>query len=214
MTQYLRNFCPLICLFIVLAGSVPAYSQQDHHVSMKFDRTGMVMNQNHTELPRDCDQVSGEVEFVVHVGSSYAEEFPETVFGMSQHEYNVAPCSLVTITMINEDQVRHQWMLHGLPRYLYPQGMFHLEAAGGESQTGSFIVPSDDRTYLVHCDMTQHMEKGMKGQLVVGAGSGDLWSVPGVSRGFKQPGINNALGISLVFSMGLMSLLVMMFLKQ
>ena len=72
-------------------------------------------------------------------------------------------------------------MIHGLPRYLYPGGMFHLEAAGGETRTGTFIVPSDDRTYLVHCDMPQHMEKGMKAQLVVGRGSGDLWSIPSVS---------------------------------
>ncbi|MCZ6711949.1 MAG: copper oxidase, partial [Gammaproteobacteria bacterium] len=55
---------------------------------------------------------------------------------------------------------------------------------GGEQQTGTFIVPSDDRTYLVHCDMAQHMENGMKGQLKVGAGSGDLWAVPGVSADF------------------------------
>ena len=53
-------------------------------------------------------------------------------------------------------------MVHGLPRYLYPGGMFHLEANGGDSQTGTFIVPSDARTYLVHCDLPQHMEKGMK----------------------------------------------------
>ena len=29
--------------------------------------------------------------------------------------------------------------------------------------------------------MTQHMEKGMKAQLIIGSGSGDLWSIPGVS---------------------------------
>jgi hypothetical protein len=30
------------------------------------------------------------------------------------------------------------------------------------------------------------MEKGMKGQMKVGRGSGDLWSIPGISSGFKQ----------------------------
>ena len=30
------------------------------------------------------------------------------------------------------------------------------------------------------------MEKGMKAQLKVGKGSGDLWSIPGVSNGFRQ----------------------------
>jgi hypothetical protein len=105
---------------------------------------------------------------------------------MDQHEYQVEPCSRITVTFVNEDEVRHQWMIHGLPRYLYPGGMFHLEAAGGHSQTGTFIVPSDNKTYLVHCDMSQHMEKGMKAQLKVGKGSGDLWAIPGVSKGFIQ----------------------------
>ena len=52
--------------------------------------------------------------------------------------------------------------------------------------TGTFIVPADDRTYLLHCDLAQHTEKGMKGQLVVGRGSGDLWSVKGVSDAFER----------------------------
>jgi hypothetical protein len=52
--------------------------------------------------------------------------------------------------------------------------------------TGTFIVPGEDQTYLVHCDMAQHMEKGMRGQLVVGEGSGDLWNVAGVSDEFYR----------------------------
>ena len=52
--------------------------------------------------------------------------------------------------------------------------------------TGTFIVPGDDQTYLIHCDLAQHMEKGMKGQLKVGGGDGDLWAVPGVSSGFLR----------------------------
>jgi hypothetical protein len=34
--------------------------------------------------------------------------------------------------------------------------------------------------------MAQHMEKGMRGQLVVGKGSGDLWSITGVSDQFYR----------------------------
>ncbi len=92
----------------------------------------------------------------------------------------------MNVTFINEDEVRHQWMVHGLPKYLYPAGMFHIEASGGTSQSGTFIVPAEARTYLIHCDMAQHMEKGMRGQLVVGAGSGDLWGVPQVSDAFLR----------------------------
>ncbi|MDP1930075.1 MAG: multicopper oxidase domain-containing protein [Gammaproteobacteria bacterium] len=156
----------------------------DHN--MKFDDAGMVMNSNADVLPQDCESISEDVEFVVYAGVDYALSAAGRTFGYSEHEYHVPPCSRVTIHFYNEDQVRHQWMLHGLPRYLYPQGMFHLEASGGQHVMGTFIVPSDDATYLIHCDITQHMEKGMKAQLVVGAGSGDLWSVPGVSADFNH----------------------------
>ena len=197
------------------ANSGPAAASSVHTHSgpasgMKFDRTGMVMNHNTSELPRDCTGIGAEHSFEVRVGTQYAN-YPGTVYGMSLHELTVEPCSRVTVTLINDDQVRHQWMLHGLPTYLYPQGMFHLEAAGGQSQTGTFIVPSGNQTYLVHCDMTQHMEKGMKGQLVVGSGSGDLWSVPGISANFLHKRSITPLGVALVLSMAVMSFLVVVF---
>lgn len=164
-----------------------AQTHQDHAGHrMQFDASGMVMNSNSSELPRGCSAISRDHEFEVSAGTEFATRYPGSTYAMSQHEYTVEPCSRVTVTFINTDEVRHQWMVHGLPRYLYPQGMFHLEAAGGARQTGTFIVPSDNRTYLVHCDIPQHMEKGMKGQLIVGSGSGDLWAVPGISRAFNN----------------------------
>lgn len=184
MTSLGPTVCRLLSVTLLLAaGPAVVDAQMDHedHQGMRRDETGMVMNANRSTLPRDCDDISREHEFTVRAGTAYAEGRPGTVFGMSEHEYQVEPCSRVTVTFINEDDVRHQWMVHGLPSYLYPGGMFHLEAAGGHSQTGTFIVPGDDRTYLVHCDMAQHMEKGMKAQLKVGAGSGDLPSIPTVS---------------------------------
>ena len=59
--------------------------------------------------------------------------------------------------------------------------MFHLEANGGFQRTGTFILPGGNSTLLVHCDVSQHMETGLKGQLRVGKGRGNLSSVPGVS---------------------------------
>lgn len=165
-----------------------AYQQLNGHKhhNMTLDKGGLVMNSNRERLPPDCEQPSRDYEFTVYAGTEFAADYPGTIFGFSRHEILVEPCSRITITFINKDDVRHQWMLHGLPRYLYPGGMFHLEAAGGTTRTGTFIVPGDDKTYLVHCDMAQHMEKGMKAQLKVGKGSGDLWSVPGISSGFIQ----------------------------
>ena len=72
-------------------------------------------------------------------------------------------------------------MIHGLPGYLYPDGMFHLELNGTGQLQASLILPSQKKTYLVHCELPQHMEKGMKAQLKVDGGDGDLPSIPGIS---------------------------------
>jgi len=181
----------IICIFVLGFICTEQAEAQDQHArhqrhNMTLDSSGMVMNSNHHRLPQDCEKLGRDYHFKVYAGTKFAADYPGTVFAMSQHEYQVEPCSRITVTFVNEDEVRHQWMIHGLPRYLYPGGMFHLEAAGGHSQTGTFIVPGDDKTYLVHCDMAQHMEKGMKAQLKVGKGSGDLWAIPGVSSGFIQ----------------------------
>jgi plastocyanin len=171
-----------LILPLMLALSV-AKSQTDHAYQhdMAVDSQGAVMNQNRAELPRDCKAISAEYHFSVYGGKDYAQSEPGMIFGWSTHELAVEPCSRIEITFINEDAVRHQWMVHGLPRYLYPAGMFHIEAEGGQSRTGTFIVPAENRNYLIHCDMAQHMEKGMRGQLIVGSGSGDLWGVRGSS---------------------------------
>ena len=169
---------------LVLTGRL--HAQHEHEHAMSLDSDGMLMNGNPATLPRDCQEVSREYEFDVHAGTDYAAGIPGTIYGFSQHEFVAEPCSRISVTLINEDKVRHQWMVHGLPKYLYPQGMFHIEAAGGRTRTGTFIVPSDHRTYLVHCDVAQHMEKGMKAQLKVGGGNGDLWAIPTISRDFNR----------------------------
>ncbi|NIP18380.1 MAG: copper oxidase [Xanthomonadales bacterium] len=178
---------------------------------MEVDETGMVMNANDSILPRDCSEVSRDHRFEVRAGSGHAR--PGHTFAYDTAELEVEPCSRVTVTFVNEDDVRHQWMVHGLPRYLYPGGMFHLEAAGGETRTGTFIVPSDEVTYLVHCDLAQHMEKGMKAQLKVGGGSGDLWSVPGISGDRRRSGTWPVSPASIVFPAVLTGMILVMILR-
>ena len=73
-------------------------------------------------------------------------------------------------------------MIHGLPGYLYPEGMFHLELYGKGQLQASLIVPAMKKTYLVHCELPQHMEKGMKAQLKVDGGDSDLPSIPGLTK--------------------------------
>jgi plastocyanin len=182
-----------VWIFVALGCAANlSYAQHEEHLQhgtfhqgMQFDSKGMVMNSNHDELPQNCSEISEDVAFTVRAGTEYAVTDTGRVFGFSQYEFRVKPCARVAVTFVNEDQVRHQWMLHGLPRYLYAQGMFHLEANAGETVSGTFIVPADDATYLVHCDITQHMEKGMKAQFIVGAGSAELWSVPSITEDFN-----------------------------
>ncbi len=50
--------------------------------------------------------------------------------------------------------------------------------------------------------MTQHMEKGMKAQLIVGSGSGNLWSIPGVSDDLiHDTYLPDNIGLLVLFSM-------------
>ncbi|KAF3982171.1 MAG: multicopper oxidase domain-containing protein [Methylococcales symbiont of Hymedesmia sp. n. MRB-2018] len=149
---------------------------------MRMDLDGMVMHENIDNLPKDCKQISEEISIQVKAGVKYSEPYPGTVFGLDSHSWHAKPCARITIEFKNEDEIRHQWMLHGLPRYLYPGGMFHIEANGLTTKTGTFIVPSSHYTYLVHCDIAQHMEKGMKAQFVIGKGRKDLSSIPGLTE--------------------------------
>jgi hypothetical protein len=176
----------LSILSLCTALGTELYAQQHHHDhhhhhdhAMTLDREGMVMNANADTLPQDCNEITEDIAIEVRVGRDYARS--GLTYGFNAPEWRVPPCSRLTVTLINEDEVRHQWMVHGLPRYLYPQGMFHLEAAGGRRKSGTFIVPSDDATYLAHSDISHHMEQGLKGQVVVGRGSGTLPSIPGLS---------------------------------
>lgn len=148
---------------------------------MRMDKDGMVMFENTDKLPKDCPEISEDMTIQVKAGVKFAAQYPGTVFGFDQHQWQAKPCSRITVEFINEDEIRHQWMIHGLPRYIYPSGMFHIEANGSTKKTGTFIVPSSHFTYLVHCDISQHMEKGMKAQLIVGQGRKDLPSIPGIS---------------------------------
>ncbi len=148
---------------------------------MRMDMEGMVMYENKDRLPKDCPEISEDITIEVKSGIQYAEQFPGTVFGFDQHQWQAKPCARITVKFTNDDDIRHQWMIHGLPKYLYPEGMFHMEINGIGTKTGTFIVPNSHYTYLVHCDIAQHMEKGMKAQLKVGNGRGNLPSIPGIS---------------------------------
>ncbi len=180
-----------LLMFMVVSCLTPmAYAKKDkmivhdalmdHGDGHLMDMGGaMVMNNNTKMLPESCSKISGDVEITVHAGHKYSKNFPGTVFAFDKQEWHVKPCTRLTVHFINDDNIRHQWMVHGLPKYIYKSGMFHMEVTGPGRIDGTFILPANDQTYLVHCDMAQHMEKGLKAQLIVGKGGDPIPSVPG-----------------------------------
>jgi plastocyanin len=187
-----RVFLYLFSFWLLGSGLAMAQDEKEFvdHTPMLMDHGdghmmdmegGMVMGQNKDRLPGGCDRISQDTEMTVRAGHKYAKKFPGTMYAFDQQEWRFKPCTRLTVHFINEDSIRHQWMVHGLPKYLYDKGMFHLEVTGPGRVSGTLILPNDDKTYLVHCDIAQHMEKGMKGQLVVGKGSLNMPSIPGLT---------------------------------
>lgn len=176
-----------MAIIVLLLGSVPPISAMTmNHDGMYMDEKSMIMNANENNLPKDCPKISETVNLTIRAGHKHAMKFNGKMFAFDQQEWNVKPCAKINITFINDDQIRHQLMVHGLPGYLYPHGMFHLELYGEGQLTASLIVPSMKKTYLVHCEIPQHMEKGMKAQLKVDGGDVDLPSIPGISAAVRE----------------------------
>lgn len=140
-----------------------------------------VMNENTDQLPPGCDAINGERNITVHAGRHYATEFNGKAFTYDKRSFNFEPCERVTVTFVNNDSVRHQWMVHGLPMNIYPMGMFSIEVTGPGKDTGTFIVPSYTETLLVHCGVPQHMQKGMKAQIKINGGDGNIANIPGIT---------------------------------
>jgi len=175
-----------LLLSLILLGTLhSALAMEMNHGGMIMDEKGMIMNANADRLPKDCPKISENVDITIHAGQKQALKFAGKMFAFDQQEWDVKPCAKINITFINDDQIRHQLMIHGLPGYLYPEGMFHLELYGEGQLQASLIMPSQKKTYLVHCELPQHMEKGMKAQLKVDGGDGDLPSIPGISKPVK-----------------------------
>jgi len=190
----MQKFLLTVALALTISSSAFAEKEFQNHNNlmnhgdghlMDMDG-GMVMGQNLDTLPGGCDKIAATEEITVHAGHKYSEKFPGRMFAFDKQEYQFKPCTKLTVHFVNDDSIRHQWMMHGLPKYLYPKGMFHLEVTGPGKISGTLIFPPNDKTYLVHCDISQHMEKGMKSQLKIGKGSGDLPSIPGVSANVIQ----------------------------
>jgi hypothetical protein len=147
---------------------------------------GMVMNENTDELPPGCDRINGWENITIRAGLHQAEQFPGTVFTYDDRSYRFDPCTKVSVTFVNNDSVRHQWMVHGLPMDVYDMGMFSIGVTGPGQDTGTFILPNETETLLVHCGLPQHEQKGMKAQLKIGGGDGNIGNIPRITGSYDR----------------------------
>lgn len=168
---------------------------RSERAAMRVVENAMIMNGNPDTLPAGCDAVAGKRSVTIRGGVRYAE--PGEMFGYTTDRIEVPRCTRLSITFVNEDAVRHQWMVHGLPRETYPMGMFSIEVTGPGRATGTFVTPGSNESLLVHCSLPQHEQKGMLAALVVGSGDGGgggaTTSADATTTG-GQPGFGPAAG--------------------
>lgn len=134
-------------LFLIFGFLTQAFAMMDHN-HMLMDEKGMIMNANTDRLPKDCQKISGDVDITIRAGHKYAKKFSGKMYAFDSQEWDVAPCTRINVTFINDDEIRHQLMIHGLPGYLYPQGMFHLELYGAGELKASLIMPAQKKPIL------------------------------------------------------------------
>ncbi|MFB6099694.1 MAG: multicopper oxidase domain-containing protein [Candidatus Nanohalobium sp.] len=132
---------------------------------IKMKKGGTVTNQNTEKLPSGCQKIHGEKTIRVKAGEQFADA-GET-FSYSRKNYTISRCVKTTVVFNNTDEVRHQWMVHGLPEETYPGGMFSIEALGGETVRGTFITPGRRKELNLHCSLPQHQQKGMEGSIKI-----------------------------------------------
>lgn len=137
-------------------------------MQMRMVQNGTVINGNTETVPEGCDELAGERSLTIHGGVQYADG--GEMFSYERDRLELDRCTRVTVTFVNEDDIRHQWMLHGLPSDVYPMGMFNVEVDGPGSATGTFITPGSNVTLNTHCSLPQHEQKGMQMSIVIGDG--------------------------------------------
>jgi hypothetical protein len=133
---------------------------------MRPVENGVVVNENTDRLPPGCSSITGTRNVTIRAGRTIAG--PGEMFAYQRDVLSVDSCTKVQVRLVNEDEIRHQWMIHGLPERVYPMGMFNVEVSGPGTATGTFITPAGTTVLHTHCSLPQHEQKGMHMDVLVG----------------------------------------------
>lgn len=135
---------------------------------------GSVVNANADTPPGNCSTIRGERRVTIHAGQQYAN--PGEAFGYDFDSITTAPCTRLVVTLVNHDDVRHQWLVETLPTDTYPAGLFSVEADGRSRVTATFVTPAEPREYAGYCSLPQHEQNGMRLPLVIPGDSNEAVS--------------------------------------
>lgn len=144
-----------------------------HHPTPQGDATpettlvenGSIVNANADTAPGNCSTIRGERHVTIHAGQQYAD--PGEAFGYNVDSLTTSPCTRLVVTLVNHDDVRHQWLVETLPTDTYPAGLFSVEVDGRSRVTATFVTPAEPREYAGYCSLPQHEQNGMRLPLVV-----------------------------------------------
>ncbi len=226
MRRLLMGVALTLAIVFFTAGGVPQFSahqtgsvaahtpiptaaspsgNQSEPAAVRELEDALLVNENENELPPGCQEVTGTKTVTVRAGREYAEA--GEMFGFDTDVVRTPPCTLLSVIFVNEDSVRHQWMVHGLPRETYPMGMFSIELTGPGKATGSFIVPGETGSFRVHCSLLQHEQKGMRADLVVGTDvdTNPQTPEPGAAQTEASTGIPGVLGVIVMLLIALLA---------
>ena len=127
-------------------------------------RLDLIDAERHRPVASACPTAArAKHKITLHAGTRYAR--PGEAYGFEPRRLNVGRCEEVELELVNEDSIRHDFMLPGL------DPMFALNFIGPGTQTASFVTPDTDVTLFFHCHVPAHDKAGMTGELVIGNGS-------------------------------------------
>ena len=117
----------------------------------------------HMPIAQSCGKKPGRTRTVtIRAGRKYAQQGES--FGFSPREVALEKCETVELTLVNEDNIRHDLMIPGL------RPMFAANVVGPGTTTLSFVTPDADITLPFHCHVPSHDKVGMLGNFVIGKG--------------------------------------------
>jgi len=155
---------------------------------------GSVVNADPDSLPPGCEDVRGERRLTVDAGREYAAA--GDAFGYDLDSVTAPACTRLVVTLVNHDDVRHQWVVDGLPTDTYPGGYVAIEAADRGRVTAAFVTPSEPGTYEGLSTLPQHEQAGMRLPLVVtGDDSSDTTTETSDESGGSAPGLGPTLAL-------------------